>query len=92
MYNAEIDWEIEEIKIMRYLPIDRWKIKILKKEKIKEKLDKTSVKVRKIEETSRNVVSLVSKMVPQIKKNFVPKNRKIYSLLWIEKEEVEKFL
>ena len=92
MYNAEIDWEIEEIKIMRYLPIDRWKIKILKKEKIKEKLEKTLVKVRKIEETSRNVVSLVSKMVLPIKKNFVPKNRKIYSLLWIEKEEVEKFL
>ena len=69
MYNAEIDWEIEEIKIMRYLSMDRWKIKILKKEKIKEKLEKTSVKVRKIEETSRNVVSLVSKIVPPIIKD-----------------------
>ena len=52
---------------MRYLSI--WKIKISKKEKIKEKLEKTLVKVRKIEKTLRDMVSLVSKMVPLIVKD-----------------------
>jgi len=106
-HNPEIDWEKEEVKMMRCSPIcGRRKQEEKKKEVKKVEKNKDKEVLRKLvprrfwrwkkvfgkKESERMSVQKAWDHAIELKKGFVPKKKKVYSLSREEKEEVQAFV
>ena len=103
-HNPEIDWEKGEVKMMRYPPICRRKKKKEKNKevrKIEEKKIVEELVPRRFWKWKKVFGKVESERIPvqkawdhaiELKKGFLPKKGKMYSLLREEQEEVQAFV
>ena len=103
-YNPEIDWEKGEVKMMRCPPIcgrkrkkkkDKEVRKIEEKKIVEELVPRRYWKWKKVfgkVESERIPVQKAWDHAIELKKGFLPKKGKMYSLLREEQEEVQAFV